>query len=414
MERVIRNLIFQNWQRKLVALLTAMVAWILISYSITETKTLPHVPIRVINLPPDKTIIGMLPNGTLMKRMTLTLSGSKEVVEELEPGDVEIVLDASQSDSDEWVPKITRKNLVSLNPELDLVHNITQVSHIDHVIKLSKLLTAKIPVSVQPPEGNAPPGYAYLDIWPQTLWHTVSGPEEEVEQLKAKGLELILNLSDITLPDLNAIKSSPDNIFDDEIRFIVPNKWKMVDVPFHNYGKEEVNDPESQSLRIYFLRKQLLPLERELPLSIFFPLQTSESLNPKDVTIAAGKYVQLVNEIPLFTIPLFVKDVSRLFLSTVRNYLEIRFVATPEREHTHLEWSLILNAPRELENIYTAFLIANLTSGKDALPFPKEREEMIRKRFRNYLQNLNLYVAHDDKLRLESNIEDGKIIISNY
>ncbi len=79
-----------------------------------------------------------------------------------------------------------------------------------------------------------------------------------------------------------------------------------------------------------------------------------------------------------------------------------------------MEWSLIVNAPKELEDIYTSFLVANLMSGKVSTPFPKEREEMIRRRFRNYMQNMNLYVAPEDKLRLDSKVEEGKIVIVNY
>lgn len=397
------------------ALLAALVIWILVNHSITETKTLPNVPIRVVNVPPEKTIVGMMPNGMLTKRITLTVSGAKETVDELEPGDVEVVLDASQIDEDEWVAQITRKNLVSLNPNIDLLHHITQVTHSELVIKLRKLLTAKIPINILPPDGEPPHGYIYLDIWPTTLWQSVHGPAEEVEKLKREGIDLSFKLSNITTADLDAIKSSPDNIYDDEIRFIVPSKWKQIDIPFHNYGLEDINDPEAQSLRIYFLRKQVIPLERELPMSVFYPLQTSESLNPATTKIAPGKYVQMVNEIPLFTVPLFVKDVSRLFLSTVRNNLEIRLVAAPERDHVNLDWGLVANAPKELENTYTAFLVANLGTGKNELaPFPKDREEMIRRRFRSYLQNLALYISDEDKLHLESKVEEGRIVISNY
>lgn len=416
MERMIANLFLHNWSRKLVALLAAIVVWILVSHSITETKTLPNVPVRIIKLPPEKTIHGMLPNGTLTKRITLTVSGSKEVVEELEPGDVEVELDVSQIDQDEWIAQISKKNLVSLNPDIDLLHNISQINHSEFIIKLSKLMTAKIPITILPPAGEAPPGYEYLDLWPQTLWQLVSGPAEEVERLKQTGLDLTFNLSDITPGDLDAIRSSPDNIYDDEIRFIVPSKWKQIDIPFHNYAMEDINDPEAQTLRLYFLRKQTLPLERELPISAFYPLQTSETINPVTTTIATGKYVQIVNNLPIFKVPLVVKDVSRLFLSTVRNNLEIRLIAAPELEHGNLEWSLIVNAPKELEDIYTAFLVANLAIGKggSTAPFAKEREEVIRKRFRRYLQHLNLYLKNDDKLRLESNVENGKIVVNNY
>lgn len=412
---MISGLFLNNWQRKLGALFIAAAIWVLVSHSITDTKTLPNVPIRIVNLPPEKTVLGMMPNGMLVNRISLTVSGSKEVIDELESGDVEVVLDASQIDRDDWVAHITRKNLVSLNPDIDLLHNINQVSHSELVIKLSKLMTAKIPITVQPPTGDAPPGYAYLDLWPQTLWHTVSGPAEEVQKLKNKGLDISFNLNDITTADLDAIKSSPDNIYDDEIRFIVPTKWKQVDIPFHNYAMEDINDPNSQSLRIYFLRKQTLSLPHELPVSLFFPLDTSALLNPENTKLAAGKYVKMDRDIPLLTIPLFVKDVSRLFLTTVQGNLEIRIVAEPQQEHTNLEWSLIVNAPKELEDAYTTFLVANLATGKSGLvPFPKEREEMIRRRFRGYMERLQLYINHEDKLRLESKVDEGKVVITNY
>ena len=90
-----RKLLLNNWQRKLVAISTALIIWLFVNHSIISTKTIANVPIRIIKLPPDKTIIGLLPNGVLKKRMTLTLSGTRDVIEELEPGDLEVVIDAS-------------------------------------------------------------------------------------------------------------------------------------------------------------------------------------------------------------------------------------------------------------------------------------------------------------------------------
>ena len=89
MESVIRRMFLHNWQRKLVAVLTAIVIWLFVNHSINETKTIFNVPIRIINLPPDKTIPGLLPNGMLSRRITLTLTGAKDVIEEMEPGDLE-------------------------------------------------------------------------------------------------------------------------------------------------------------------------------------------------------------------------------------------------------------------------------------------------------------------------------------
>src|SRR5699024_7607956 len=126
--------------------------------------------------------------------------------------------------------------------------------------------------------------------------------------------------------------SSAGNFHDDEVRYLVPSKWKMISIPFHNNTLEEINDPEAQNMRIYFLRKQTLPLDRELPLSIFFPLHTSETLNPSTVQIAESKFVKTKNNIPVLSVPLVVKDVSKLFLSIVRDNMQLTIIAVPPKE----------------------------------------------------------------------------------
>src|ERR1700761_2105489 len=149
MESMISRFFLHNWQRKLVGLLTAIIIWLFVNHSINGTKTIANVPIRIINLPSDKTISGLLPNGMLTRRIALTVTGTMNVVEELEAGDLEVLIDASLADSDEWVVQITKKNLVSLNPSIDLRHHITQLEHTDLVIKLSRLITAKIPITIE-------------------------------------------------------------------------------------------------------------------------------------------------------------------------------------------------------------------------------------------------------------------------
>ena len=81
MDSIITRIFFHNWQRKLVAALAAIVIWMFVNNSINDTVTISNVPVRIINLPPDKTIPGLLPNGVLGRRLTLTLTGSKDVVE---------------------------------------------------------------------------------------------------------------------------------------------------------------------------------------------------------------------------------------------------------------------------------------------------------------------------------------------
>jgi len=412
MESIIARIFFHNWQRKLVAVLTAIVVWLFVNHSINETKTISNVPIRIINLPADKTIQGLLPNGMLSRRITLTLTGSKDVIDELEPGDLEVILDASTADNDEWIVQITKKNLVSLNPSIDLLQHISQVSHSDFIIKLSKLVNAKIPVTILIPTGTPPQGYEYLDVWPQHFVQTMVGPEEELQHLKEKGIEVTFDLSDISKADLDAIKINGHN---DEISFHVPEKWKQISIPFRHNTYEELHDPEAQNLRIDFLRKEFLPLDKEIPIRIFYPLDDLDKVNPEIYSLALSDDIQKKNELTIFTKPLFAKEVSRLFIDVIRNSIEIVIVASPKNKRKVLSWSLEFINPHDLEDTYVAFSIANSTTGKNSQgPIPKKKEELLRKRFRDYMQHLTLYLSNAKKLHLKSTIEGDQIRVVAY
>lgn len=407
MENTLKSLLFNNWQRKAVAIVSGLILWLFVNSSITESKTIPNVPIRIINLPADKTIIGLLPNRLLSKRVTLTLSGTRDIIQELEPGDLEVLLDVSLADSDDWVVKITKKNLVSLNPSIDLLHHITQVEHSEFVLKLSPLVTAKIPVRVLPPTGEAPEGYEFLDIWPQKLMQTVSGPAEEIDLLKVDGLELVISLEDITKADLEALKSFHGNSsYDGEVSYLVSEKLKKVQIPFRNHSLEEINDPEAEFLHLDFLRKDLLKVENEIPIRVFYPLKYSDAINAKTHPLAVGNAMREHNGIVLLTIPLFVSDVSSLFLDIVRENLEIDIVATPKSEREQLPWSLEVIDPHELEDMYVAYM-RNSTS--DGNLIGKRIEPLLRKRFKNYMQRLALYTSLNHPLMIEATLGDTSI-----
>lgn len=405
-----RKIFFYNWQRKVVALLIAFVIWMFVNHSINETKAISNIPIRIINLPSDKTVQGLLPNGLLNKRITLTLTGSKKVIDELEPGDIEILLDVSSADNDDWVVHISKKNLVSLNPEIDLSQNISQVESTDFVVKLNKLVSEKFIITIQEPVGEAPTGYEFLDIWPQQLIQVVSGPEEEMERFKDKKLSVTFNLNDISQAELDAIKSFEHN---DEISFPVPNNWKEVTIPFLNYVIEDFNDPEAKNLRIEFLRKNFLPFVDQIPVRIFYPLDTLNILNPNTISISFNEWFEKKGDMLIFKKPLFTKDVSRLFVDVVRNALKIMIIAEPQSNN--LKWYLDFINPRELENNYISFYIANATASKP--PFPaisKQREQLLRERFREYMHRTILYLANGKKLHIKSSIEGNQIKISSY
>ena len=168
-------------------------------------------------------------NGILNKRIVLTITGNKSAMDDLTGKDLEVVIDA-QGKTDQWIASISKKNLVSLHPDLDIAKMISRVAPYDMIIKQSKLVTEKIPVRVTQPIGEAPKGYQFLDVWPYLLYVTVTGPEEAVKRLKSRGLTLTFNLSDITRDDLERIQSSKKQPTD-EVSFFVPRSWTKVSLP---------------------------------------------------------------------------------------------------------------------------------------------------------------------------------------
>ncbi len=78
--------------------------------------------------------------------------------------------------SDEWLATITRKNLLSLNPDVDPLKAIKRVVIQRLPINFTRLVTEKIPVVVTQPIGEAPRDYQFLDIWPYRLDHDCQRP----------------------------------------------------------------------------------------------------------------------------------------------------------------------------------------------------------------------------------------------
>ena len=411
MEPIVTNLLFENWQRKGIALLVAIVVWVFVNQSITETKTITNVPVRVVNIPNDKTISGLLPNGYLSHRATLTLSGSKDVIDKLEPGDLEIKIDANIADSDDWVVQINKKNLVSLEPSIDLVHHITNVSHSEFIVKLSELRTENIPILIMEPTGSPPEGYELLDIWPQMLTQTLSGPEEEINRLKLKGLKLTFDLSKIKKEDLDLLGRTSKGVHSDEISYLIPKQWKNVPIPFRSYAPEDINDPNAENLRIDFLRKRVMPIENDIPINIFFPQDTAAELNPLTIAIEPGEDVEVRDGIPYYTRRVYVRDVSQLFLDIVRKNMVIFIIATPKNEREILQWSVEVIDPQEMEDTYAAYRISDKAESNRQFN-PQKREQLLRERFREYLRKVHLVNAKGEKIYLNSTLENRKIVIS--
>lgn len=415
MKKHLHRLFVRNWQRKVVALFFAVIIWFLVDKSIMLTKTFVNVPVKVINLPEDKTIDGLLPDGMLSRRLTLTLKGSKSILDELQSKDLGVVINA-EGKGDEWIVHVTKKDLVCSDSEVDLSRSISDVSHNELFIKLEKLVTEKIPIKVKMPVGEPPPGYQFLDIWPETLTITVSGPEAQIRELQAKGIDWVVNLADINKEELDHLESLHPKGKDkgDEIIYYIPDKWKKVGIPFLGNTLMPIDDPAIRYLQIDFLRSNLLPIGQLLPISVFFPLRGGDAINPDNYTLVMDGLIQNRNGIKLLNMPLYVRNVSRLFLSMVADNLEIVVVASPRGEARLLPWSIQIINANALEDKYVSSLMVQKVDEDTAEEVqPRWSEKYLRDRFRNYLRQFMLYDSDGDELDLEIKLHNHTIKVND-
>lgn len=391
-----------NFRLKAVAFVTAFFVWIFVNDSITETKTLTAVPVRIIHIPQDKTIKGILPTGYMSNRLTLTLRGNRRVIEDLESGDLEVMIDGANFDHDEWPIVITKKNLLSLNPDVDLKRHIASVEHPDWTIRLEPLVTAQVPVTVRAPIGDVPSGFEVLDIFPHTLKQTVTGPKADVEKLKNKGIKLSFDLAQLSHEELNKAMTG-----DDEIYLLPPDSSKIVAYQLDRPIIEKINDPRSDQLRIDFLKKSFLPLEANVPVVLYYPQKTIETINPYTVRLREGRDLEESYGVFYLKEPLFVKDVSKTFLDFIRNQIQIVIIASPKNDREHLLWSVEVISPQSTEDAFVASQIGRLSH--DTITPHETKEKHLRKRFWDYLEKLELWQSPEKKLHVTAMLDDKSI-----
>ena len=97
MKTLFYKLFIDHWVRKVISIALAVVIWLVVNQSLTSTRNISNIPVRVVHLPEGKTVEGMQPNGRLAKKLTLTLVGNRSVIDELTPSDLEVVIDAQIS-----------------------------------------------------------------------------------------------------------------------------------------------------------------------------------------------------------------------------------------------------------------------------------------------------------------------------
>jgi hypothetical protein len=396
MKSLLIHLFINNWQRKLVSVILAVVLWLVINHSMTVTKTIHNIPVKIIHLNAERTIDGMGANHVLNQRVSLVLTGNKAAFEQLTGSDIMVVVDVNGK-GDEWVETIGKNNLVCLNPNLDEKH-ISSVMPYELVMRQNRMVTEKIMVLVTPPIGEPPHGYQYLDIWPYQLQQTIRGPESVVKELKARGCKLTFNLDDISEKDLSHLNASVD-----AVSFLVPNAWKKISIPQLSESLIEIDDPQADHLRIDFSKEDLLLIDAAVPISVYFPPKYSSTLNPEIYQIAVNNFIVKKNGMKIISTPLYAKGVSRLFLETVRDMIQLVVIASPVSEKEQLEWHVQFMYSQELEDRYVAKAMA---IWNDA------REELLRNRFRHYVNSFRLFTPNGKKLGLKIELRSKAICIN--
>lgn len=405
-----RRIFLDNWQRKTISLILAIIIWFLVNQSLVSSKTIGNIPVRVINIQPGKTITDLQANGILNKRVTLTLVGNKTLLDELTPNDLEVVIDA-QGKEGEWIATITKRNLISLNPEIDLTKGISRVSNSSVIVRLAKLTTEKIPVFITHPVGEAPKDYQFLDIWPYQFELTVSGPEEVVKRLKAKGVRLTFDLSEISKADLDASQTKKDSLKGDEVSYFIPDSWKRVSLPLISDTPIEIDDPRIKDLRIDFVRVSLIPINQPIPISLYFPIDALSSVNSSSISIAPNDLIRKEAGADVMGIPLYAKGVSQLFLSVVESMIQMVIVVDPTSEKRFLDWSVQFINPRLLENRYVSAIMSDSSNGGLRDLQNNFREDYLRNRFRSYMNQFQLFKSDGRKLELNITLENDQVMI---
>jgi hypothetical protein len=407
MKTLLHYIFLSHWERKLISVVLSVIVWLIVNHSLSISKTVESVAVRVINIPKGMTVEGLQSNGLLNTPITITLHGNKNSLSDLSGTDLEVVIDATDK-SGKWSPAITKKNLVFLNPEIDLSNANIRVYPCRLSVYLTRLITDKIPVVVTSPIGEAPRDYQFLDVWPYHLYLTVSASEDIVKQLKAEGLRLTFNMGNISHDEIDAVYQNAQMAKSGEVSFAVPDEWKHVVVPQISSQPILIDDPLAKFLRIDFIRNDLHPLAKSIPITLFYPTESSVVLNPENYTLQTNGIIQQFHGIPMIRKSLYAKGVSKLFVKLVQEMVQIAVIVSPKNERKSLDWSVQFINAKALEDRYVSILMSE-REHEIELVQTKKFEEHLRNRFRSYMNRFQLFKADQVHFELNAEIQGNTI-----
>jgi len=411
MKTLLRALFIKGWQRKAVSILLALVIWLVVNHSLTTVRTLTNVPVKIVNIPPGKSVQGLGPNDYLLKKTTLTLTGNQSILEEITANDLEVHLDAADMDSDDWNAEIKKKNLRSLNPDIDIAKVISRVTHTGFFVHLTQTVTETIPVIVTRPSGVPPRGYDFLDVWPYQLNVKVSGPQAVINSLKSKVQKLTFDLTEITHEQLDALEPTKTADQKDVYSFFVPDLWKQIYIPLLSDTPVPIDDPMAKALRIDFIHRSLQPIDYPVSISVFYPPELVDTFNPETVKFGESEFITIRNGIPYLKIDhLFAKGGSDRFVEITKNRLHLKLCVSAENGVPSISWNLEFTNNQALEDEYVKQMLALATESSEENIKPQLREDYLRNRFRSYMHHFVLFTSDNTKLRLKFELKDGAIV----
>ena len=400
-----KNFFLNNWKRKLLAIVLAIITWFFVNHSLSATKTLSHIHVKFSNLAANKAVISKIDD------ITLTLTGNKKTLDNIESTDLEIVIDAKNK-LDDFSFLITKSSLVSKNAHLKIEKDIQKVDPIKLSVSLSNLITEKIPVLFLKPTGNAPKGYELLDIWPVQLFVTISGPEEEVNKLKITGILKRFNLDDISQEELNAINSSMQRGKNNVVSYFIPTSWKKVFISSISNIPIDIDDPNANSLRIDFKKNDFLPLKVNIPIVLYFPSSVLSKYNPQNTVIKLDENVISKNGMYFLNKKIYAQGVNEKFIDIIKDHVEILICIEDKNNNEPLDWNLNYVNPKKLQTRFVEETLKDTTNDiLKKMPLDSS-EEYLKDRFRKLVKDNILFLSKNQKLKLIIKLINNEIIIT--
>lgn len=410
---LLRKIFIEHWPRKLISLLAALLIWFVVHHMLTTTKTFPNVEIRVVNIPDGLTIKGLGSDGLLTKRITLRITGSKSILDYLSSSQIEVILNA-ENKPQTWNVHITKDELVLLGaPEDTLKRDISSISHPKLELQFIPVKTAKIPVTITRPSGKPPGGWQYTGVFPQKLYATVSGSETQIQQLQERGLHLTFDLSLITKSELeNLIDSRHDRQLR-SIGYTIPNEWKKLRLPFAPYSEIEIDDPNHEILKIHFLKQELLPVGKHIPISLFYLSKITSTYHTEKLLLKNSEYIVHKNGIDLLNIPLYAMNVSQLFLDVARDHIQLIVeLELDEKQNIVCNWALDFVNLKKMEKAYVQKAMMQYKSEHVTNSLQEKMlAHKFQSKFHNYIRYIELYVAPNKPLELNIEAQQNEIKI---